>query len=375
MTADAATQANVPLAKLNDATRTALGEILPSFATTTNPIDITAALLSNSHLFGDILPVIARDPVADAFLIGIPVAGTGYDVDAFARDAAAFGVATAKPLVIAAPQSLVADKFSAQGLTVFRTETQALRALNQFLSHRELMGRTAPRAFSRRAPTPTSNPRMLNEAQSLELVTGHGVNAVRHRLCRRVEEVADALNELDGPVVMKGCSPDIAHKSEHGLVHFGVATVQAAAQVFVAMQSKLNALNARFDGVIVAEFASGARELMIGAHLDPVFGPVVIVGDGGKYVEALPDFQMLLPPFTAEEVACALRRLRIAPLLAGVRGEPPLDVNAFSEAAVAIGALLLDAAANVVSLDLNPVMVRGRGEGYAVADAVVFIAR
>ena len=119
MTADAATAVGMPMAKLADETDKKLKGILPSFATTTNPIDLTAALLSNSRLFGDILPVIAEDPAADAFLIGVPVAGPGYDVEAFARDAAAFGKQTGKPLVVAATQRSVADQFSAEGCTVF----------------------------------------------------------------------------------------------------------------------------------------------------------------------------------------------------------------------------------------------------------------
>ena len=98
MAADAATAVGMPMAKIADRTRADLARILPAFATITNPIDITAALLTNSRLFSDILPVLAQDPAADAFLIGIPVAGQGYDVDAFARDSAEFARATGKPL-------------------------------------------------------------------------------------------------------------------------------------------------------------------------------------------------------------------------------------------------------------------------------------
>ena len=72
----------------------------------------------------------------------------------------------------------------------------------------------------------------------------------------------------------------------------------------------------------------GRRELLLGAHRDPFFGPVVLVGDGGKYVEAMPDTRILLPPFSAEDVRDALGRLRIAPVLAGARGEPPLRARA-----------------------------------------------
>ena len=79
--------------------------------------------------------------------------------------------------------------------------------------------------------------------------------------------------------------------------------------------------------------AKGRRELLLGAHRDPFFGPVVIVGDGGKYVEAMPDAHMLLPPFSTADVRDALGRLRIAPVLAGTRGEPPFALDRFAEAA------------------------------------------
>src|ERR1700758_4626292 len=145
MTADAATNVGMPMAKLSADTDTKLKGILPSLATTTNSIDLTAALLSNSRLFGDILPVIAEDPAADAFLIGVPVAGPGYDGEAFARDAAGFAKQTGKPLVVAATQKSVADQFAAEGSSVFPTETEAVTALHQFLAHRELMTRIKAR--------------------------------------------------------------------------------------------------------------------------------------------------------------------------------------------------------------------------------------
>src|SRR6201986_852571 len=174
LAADAATAVGMPMAKLADETDKKLKGILPSFATTTNPIDLTAALLSNSRLFGDILPVIAEDPAADAFLIGVPVAGPGYDVEAFARDAAAFGKKTGKPLVIAATQRSVADQFAAEGSSVFPTETEAVTALHQFLAHRELMARTRARkatlASTAQSGVPVSSATtMRNEAESRAL--------------------------------------------------------------------------------------------------------------------------------------------------------------------------------------------------------------
>jgi acetate---CoA ligase (ADP-forming) len=366
----------MPMAKLSAETDKKLKGILPSFATTTNPIDLTAALLSNSRLFGDILPVIAEDPAADAFLIGVPVAGPGYDVEAFARDAAAFGKQTGKPLVIAATQKSVADQFAAEGSSVFPTETEAVTALHQFLAHRELMTRTVARqtqGVGARAPfAAAAATTMLNEADSLALLAERGIPVVAHRLCRSRAEAIAAFEAIGGPVVVKGCSADIAHKSELGLVKLGISSREEAGEVWAQMEAIIRKHGARFDGVIVAAMASGRREIMIGAHRDPVFGPVVAVGDGGKYVEIFRDTALLLPPFSKDEARAALHKLKVAPLFAGVRGEPPMDVDALCDAVMRIGDLMLDPANRVVSLDLNPVLLDSAGKGCVVVDAVVF---
>ncbi|MBN9040374.1 MAG: CoA-binding protein [Rhizobiales bacterium 62-47] len=376
MTADAATAVGMPMAKLAPETDRKLKGILPSFATTTNPIDLTAALLSNSRLFGDILPVIAQDPAADAFIIGVPVAGPGYDVEAFARDAAAFGKQTGKPLVVAATQKSVADQFAAEGTTVFPTEVEAVSALHQFLAHRELMTRTRERRAARGKAGAlldlSGATTMLNEADSLALLAARGINVVPHRLCHSRAEAVAAFEAIGGPVVVKGCSADIAHKSELGLVKLGVKTREEAGDIYTQMEDIIRKHGSRFDGVIVAAMVGGRREIMIGAHRDPVFGPVVAVGDGGKYVEVFRDTALLLPPFTATDVREALNRLRIAPLFAGVRGEPPMDVDALIDSIVRIGDLMRDPEAKVMSLDLNPVMLDSAGKGCVVVDAVVF---
>ena len=374
LTADAASVAGMPLDPLAASTQAELRKILPGFATTTNPVDITAALLTNSSLFGDILPPIARDPAADAFLIGIAVAGAGYDVDAFARDAQQFATDTAKPLVVAAPQASVAERFKARGLATYPTEGEAVRALGQFVSHAVLQAETAARSPAVPRPPRIARPaRMLDEAASLALLAARGVPVASHVLCTTEAEALGAYDRLGGgTVVVKGCTAEASHKSELGLVRVGLQDAAAVAEAYRAMQAAAAAAGVRLSGVIVAQMARGRRELMIGARLDPVFGPVVLVGDGGKYVEAMPDLQVLLPPFDAARVEQALRRLRIAPLLDGVRGEPPLDVAAFCAAAVAVGALMLDDAAALTQLDINPVIVGARGAGCVAVDAVIY---
>jgi acyl-CoA synthetase (NDP forming) len=373
LSADAATHRGLEIAELSADTRAGLGKVLPAFATTTNPVDITAALLGNSGLFGQILPIIAKDAAADAFVVGIPVAGQGYDVESFAADTAVFARRTGKPIAVAAPQPSVAARFKAHGLPVFATESEAVGALAQLLLHAELV------RYVVRHPPPLPEPPApaaasavtLDEAHSLELLARYDVPVVEHRLCRSVDEAQTALEALGAPVAVKGCSPDIPHKSEWGLVKLGLTGAEAVEQAYDDFDKTLRIAGARFAGVIVARMVKGVRELMIGAYRDPVFGPVVLVGDGGKYVEAMPDVQLLLPPFTGDQVLRALSRLRLAPLLEGVRGDPPLDVDAFSRVAVQVGLMMASPHADIVSMDLNPIIVGARGEGCSVVDALV----
>ena len=141
MAADAADRLGLQLARLAPATEATIRKSLPGFATTSNPIDITAALLTNSGLFGEVLPAVAGDPAADMFFINIPVAGAGYDIDRFARDAAAFEALTGKPVAVAAWQEPVAAAFRARGVATFANETQALGVLAQIADHTEMLRR------------------------------------------------------------------------------------------------------------------------------------------------------------------------------------------------------------------------------------------
>jgi acyl-CoA synthetase (NDP forming) len=372
MAADASEEYGLPLAELAPETRREVAARLPGFATSTNPIDVTAALLANSHLFGDILPILARDPSADLLFLHIPVAGAGYDVPAFARDAARFADDTGKPVAIAAWQESIASVFRAAGLATFENEAEALGVVSQIVRHAELLGR--PRASwpqGGEIHVPEGKQRFLNEADSLALLAAAGVPVVAHRLCKSASEARAAFAALGAPVAVKACSADVPHKSEHGLVALGVTSEDEVARAFEAQWQRLAALGASRDGVIVAAMRKARRELMVGARIDPVFGPVVIVGDGGKYVEALRDFAILMPPFDASEVRNALNGLRIAPIVAGVRGEPPLDVDALAAVAAGVGRAIVAARGKIASIDLNPVMVGAAGERAVVVDALI----
>ena len=372
MAADASEDYALPLADLAAETRRDVAAKLPGFASTANPIDITAALLSNSHLFGDVLPIVAKDRAADLFFINIPVAGAGYDVDTFARDTAQFAAATGKPVAVAAWQDSVGSVFKAAGIVTYANENEALGVLSQIASHTALMRkRRAPWPADAPVDVPQGSHRFLNEAESLALLAKAGLAVVPYRLCKTAAEARAAFGAIGAPVAVKACSIDVPHKSEHGLVALNVASADDAARLFDAQWEKLAKLGAARDGVIVAAMRKGRHEFMIGARYDPVFGPVVIVGDGGKYVEAFKDFATLIPPFDTAEVEEALSGLRIAPLVGGVRGEPPLDVDALAAVAVGVGRLVRAAKGKIASIDLNPVIVGTAGEGAVVVDGLI----
>lgn len=372
MGADAAEDNGLVMAKLSPVTQQAIAKSLPGFATTTNPIDITAALLSNSGLFSEVLPAVAQDPAADMFFINIPVAGAGYDVQAFARDTASFEALTGKPVAVAAWQANVAEPFRQAGVSTFENEGEAVGVLGQLAAHAAMLKQTVvswPELSAIKVPAGTEQ--YFDEAQSLALLSEHGVAVVEHVLCTTANEVRTAFTRMGGKVVLKGCASEVPHKTEHGLVALNIKNVEQALDVFESHMSKLRDLSVKKPAVIVAAMRAGKHELMVGARFDPVFGPVVMVGAGGKYVEALNDYAVILPPFSQEQVESALRGLRLAPMIDGVRGDAPMDISAFSGIAVAVGKIALSAGSAISSLDLNPVMVGAIGEGAIVVDALI----
>jgi acetate---CoA ligase (ADP-forming) len=375
MAADAAQALELPLAELAPDTRSQLADVLPGYATTVNPVDITAALLSNSGLFSAILPILGRDPATDLLFVNLPVAGTGYDIEAFARDMAGFIADTAKPAIVATPQYDIAQIFRSRGVPAFLDESRALAALAQLAGHSAML-RDPPTQAGRAAPQlqlADNGKRFASEYESHLALEALGFPFAEQRLCKTVEEARAAWQVLGGAagVAVKACSADLPHKSEHGLVEIGVRSEAAVVEIFQRQMEKIAVLGIEAEGILVAKMLHGIREFVLGARVDPQFGPIVMLGDGGRYVEILQDFELLLPPFSEAQAMAALRRLRIAPLYDGVRGEPALDIPALAWLAVLLGETVLANQGRIASIDLNPVIVGAAGEGAWIADALV----
>lgn len=374
MVADAASGEGLEMARFGPALTRSLGEALPGIATAANPIDLTGALLTDSTLLGRVLDVVAKDPQVDAFLLGITVAGAGYDVGMLTGAAARCAADTGKPVVIAAPQPGVREPFRAVGLPVYPFETQAVEALGNFIAHLELLRSTPPPPVDAGAAAraqPDAAKRMLNEADSLAVLSAAGIAVAPNRLCTTLDEAIDAFETLGGVVAMKGCSSEVAHKSELGVVELGIDSAQGAVDAYRRISAKLEGQTEAWEGILVSRMIRGRRELVLGAHRDPVFGPILMVGDGGRYLEAMPDVRVLIAPVRREDVREALASLRIAPLFGGVRGEAPMDVESVVDAAMAVSDLMMRDDPRIDSIDVNPLIVGSRGEGCTAVDAVV----
>jgi acyl-CoA synthetase (NDP forming) len=370
MCADAAEQAGLPLTELAASTCEQLRAILPGFATASNPLDLTAALMGNNGMYPTVLEALGSDPDADMFLIGIPVAGPGYDVPALADATAAFAHRLQRPVAVCAPQASVREAFAAHGLPVFRSESDAVRALRQYSADCQPLAAPVRLADERIADLPRQGG-VLGEADSLHLLRRAGLPVVDHVLCASAEEARAAFAGFGASVVVKGCAAAVPHKSEHGLVRLNVQSADDAAAAAESCLAALGAMDCGPARVLVAPMVRGIHEFMLGVAVDPVFGPVVMMGEGGTLVEVRRDTVSLLAPFSQDEALSALRRLRIAPLFDGYRERPALDLAALAQAAVALGDFAWGNRKRLLSVDMNPVMALGRGRGVLAVDAVV----
>ena len=260
----------------------------------------------------------------------------------------------------------------ATGIRVYEEATHATRAIAVLLGFARsyLERRVRPPV-----PAPTSLPAgPVNELAALDILAAAGVPTVPARHARTAREAADAAANLGFPVVLKVLSPDILHKSDIGGVRLGVADRAAAETAFDEILSAARAAepDAAIDGCLVAPMVSDGVETILGVQRDPVFGPIVMFGLGGIFVEALKDITFRAAPFDEAEARAMIEEIAAYPVLTGLRGQPPADLDAL---AAALSRLSLFAAANaatIESLDVNPFLVRASG---ALALDAVLVAR
>jgi acetate---CoA ligase (ADP-forming) len=253
------------------------------------------------------------------------------------------------------------------GLPVFRNIRNALDAARALINHPARNGELRElarlvRDSSVAVPRPDGPGRLLREEEATAWLEQRGFRFARHLAVASAKSAVEAARSIGYPVVIKGTG--VAHKSEGGLVRTGLNgddEVRAAAS---------DILGKGCPGLLVAKHEAGGIELLLGVSTDEVFGPVIVVGAGGVTAEAIRDVARAVLPLTEATVNRMLSSLRIAPLLDGWRGQPPVDRAALVDTIMRLAALA--AAGEIAELDINPLLARP--DGVVGLDALIRLA-
>ncbi|MBI4192148.1 MAG: acetate--CoA ligase family protein [Betaproteobacteria bacterium] len=204
----------------------------------------------------------------------------------------------------------------------------------------------------------------LDELAGKRLLASFGIGVPKSAVIAGADEVAAAFTELTPPLVLKIVSPDILHKSDAGGVRINLRTPEEAIAALRAMQVKPAIRSMRIEGWLIEEMAPAGQEMVIGSVNDPQFGPLVMVGLGGIFVEVLADVAFRICPITRLDAQEMLAELKGAVILEGVRGGKPVSRDAIVDALLKIGGengLLLRHAGDFREADINPLIVSETG--------------
>jgi acyl-CoA synthetase (NDP forming) len=212
--------------------------------------------------------------------------------------------------------------------------------------------------------------RALGESDTREIISAYGFRLPKSMLASTAADAARAAETVGFPVVLKIASPDILHKSDIGGVKVGLENAQEVESTFLEMRGRARRLmpDARLLGVLVQEMVSGGKEVILGMTKDPQFGPMLMFGLGGIYVEVLKDVTFRIAPIGKEDARAMVTGIRSYALLSGVRGEQPVDVRAIEDGLLRLSQLVTDFP-EIVELDINPLAVFPKGRDAVAIDA------
>lgn len=260
------------------------------------------------------------------------------------------------------------------GCLVYSEPAEAVRAIAALAGFAEHFAEPTSLPPVQAPATATLPPGTQTEPQAMATLAAGGVRTVPHQTVHTADEAVAAAAEFGGPVVLKIVSSDITHKSDIGGVALGLREADAVRAAFDKMQLSVqqHAPKARIDGVLVAPMLAGGVECILGAHYDPVFGPMVMFGLGGVFVELLGDVALRSAPVTEQGAMDMIRSIKGFGLLSGARGRTPVDLDFLAANLAALSQLAYAAGDSLQSMDINPfiAMPREQGGGCAV-DAVI----
>lgn len=377
MAADHTGMAGLELAELGPDTVARLRACLPDFASTSNPVDVTAEALKNPDSMAACLRAIADDPRVGAIVVPIP-ADYAAVTDTLARIMTEEAPRSAKPIIpvwMSRRQGPGFALMEEQGLGPFVSLSKALSALRKAVGP----GRTSEAsgaAHREKIPSPSDSEEKLQacgEAAAKQMLKAAGISVPEGVLVATADQAVEAATRLGFPVVMKVASEQILHKTEVNGVRLGITSRGQVIETFSDILEKVGALrpDARIDGVLIEKmFDSRGREMLVGIHTDEVFGRVMTVGLGGVFVELLKDVAHRLLPVTPRDVAEMLGELRHAAWLKEFRNRPAADVDAFEALLLRISEFVM-AHPEIREAEFNPVWVGPVGEGAFALDALM----
>jgi acyl-CoA synthetase (NDP forming) len=211
----------------------------------------------------------------------------------------------------------------------------------------------------------------LNEVQSKQLLKAYGIAGPKEAVARSAAEAAAIAKRIGYPVVAKGVSAALPHKSEAGAVMVGLDSAKAVRAAYEQIvEAVARHSGSAAEGVLIAEQVADGIELVLGANLDPEVGPVILFGTGGVELELYRDVALAPLPLDERRALALIEATRAGKLVAGYRGRPALDVKAAVQALIGLSRLMVDAAGRIQSVDVNPFLLRQRG-GVALDGLVV----
>ncbi len=373
---DLAADLGVPFARISDSTTGRIQAALDPGLEAANPLDAWGTGIDSDRIFVDCFQALHDDPetAALAFVVDMTRQGEPHD-EGYLHVAREVFASTTKPFCILSNlASAVANDEAAllrdEGIPVLEGTASGLAALRHLLAYRDGRGRPpivspepVPGDVRERWRARLGSGEEMSELEGLALLADYGLATTDARGAASVDEAIAAAEDVGWPVAMKTAAPGIHHKSDVGGVALGLTDPDGLRAAYHDVASRLG------PSVVVAKMAPHGVELALGIVRDPQFGPLVLVAAGGVLVEVLHDRRLAIPPLDAARARALIDRLRIRPMLDGVRGTPPADVDALAHAVVRLSLLAADLGEQLDALDVNPVIVTP--DGCVAVDALV----
>lgn len=373
MAADEAAKCGLEVPELPAIAQKAVKDALP-YAAARNPVDVTATVTNDFHLMQQGLEAMLDHGNVDMTVIFLSSVGFSPRIMDGLRGIFP-AIREKHPDAIMAVSMMCTDEsrkfFEDHGYLVIEDLNNAVQILAALTEIRE--GLERPASTVDLTPTATLSPishRALNEAEASALLAESGLRFPSIHVATNASEAEAAARTLGVPVAMKILSGAIQHKSDIGGVRLNVAADNAA-EAFAGIMASVESHqpNTAVDGVLVAPMAPRGVETIIGVQNDPVFGPVVMFGLGGVFVEVLKDVTFRVAPFDEAEAHRMIRELKGLPLLQGARGAEPVDLDDLARTLSRVSVYAAAQAAEFESIDINPYVALP--DGGVALDAVI----